>query len=184
MVFLTAAPWPPGFMILEGWMLKLFGGDAPIVLIMLVLACAMLATMMATQRCYLSRFIKPSLAGVAPFLIFLFPMPRFFLFEPLGVVMSETFSVSFFMTATMLAADYGTLRFAVWAGLLFALAAYFRSQYEIFVLGLIGLGAIFALDLAWGPSCGAGQRRPSDVSQGDLRVDCGGECRHVAVASS
>lgn len=144
--------WPPGFMFLEGWMLKLFGGQAPIVLIMLVLACVMLATMMTTQRGYLARFIRPGVAGVLPFLIFLFPMPRYFLFEPLGVVMSETFSVSFFVTATMLAllaVESGKLRIAAWAGLLFALAAYFRSQYEIFVVGLSGLGVVAVLVLAW-----------------------------------
>ncbi|MGV2864423.1 hypothetical protein [Achromobacter sp. AGC39] len=144
--------WPPGFMLLEGWLLKVFGGNAPIIVLAQVCACAMLATMVTVQRRYLSRFVSIAAASLLPFLIFVFPMPRLFLFEPIGIVMSETFSVSFFITAGLLmleAVESGRLRVAAWAGLLYALSAYFRSQYEVFVMVATAVGVLAVVALAW-----------------------------------
>lgn len=139
---LIAQYWPPGFMLLEAAIAKAFGLQAPLVLVLQVFACAVWAATMALQRRLLGRFINPLLAAAIPFVPFLFQTPRTFLVERYGVVLGETFSVAFFLSAVMLmliTVEKRRLREAVYAGICFALAAYFRSQYELILLALTGL---------------------------------------------
>lgn len=144
--------WPPGFMLLEAGIIFLFGVNAPIVLILQVLACGALAMMLSLQRSLLSRFVGGTAALVLPLLLFVFPMPRLFLFEPFGVVLGETFSVSFFISAGLLllfAVEGRRIGLAVLAGLLLALAAYFRSQYESILMAATGLAILLGLWCLW-----------------------------------
>lgn len=131
--------WPPGLVLVEAAILKLFGLGAPLVLMLQVLACAALAGMFLTQRLYLSQFVSLRLAGALPFTLFLLPMPRIFLFEPYGVVLGETFSVAALMSAVFLLARFSGVRVAVAAGILLAASAYFRSQYELILLAATGV---------------------------------------------
>ena len=89
--------WPPGFMLLEGWILKLFGLQAPIVFILQFTSSLVAAAMMLFQRKLLIPLVEPSVASILPFVIFIFPVVREFMIEPIGVVFGETYSVSFFI---------------------------------------------------------------------------------------
>lgn len=129
--------WPPGFMLLEGWILKVFGENAPFIAVLLVLSSLMCAVMLSVFRHVLLAFVPATVATLLPLLPFCFPVTRQFLLEPMGLVLGETFSVSFFVTGVLLlwlAATERKLKTAIFAGLLVALSAYFRSQYEIIVV--------------------------------------------------
>ena len=141
--------WPPGLILLEAGIVGLFGIDAPLVLVLQVLACACLAWMLALQRAVLVPFVGNVVASALPLLLFLFPMPRIFLLHPYGVVLGEAFSVAFFLSAGLLlilGAQSRRLSTAMLAGLCFALAAYFRSQYESILMATTGLAVPV---LAW-----------------------------------
>jgi len=146
------ALWPPGLVFLEAGILGVFGEGAPIVLILQVLGCAALAFMLALQRRLLSGFMNNALASTLPLLLFIFPMPRLFLLEPYGVVLGEVFSVAFFLSGgllVLLAAQGRRTGLAVMAGGCFALAAYFRSQYESILMAMTGLAALVVAWCIW-----------------------------------
>ncbi|WP_321948498.1 hypothetical protein [Paraburkholderia sp. J10-1] len=141
--------WPPGFMLLEGAILKVFGPETPVVLILQILASACLAAMMLLQRMLLKPMIGALPASILPLSILLLPVARQFLLEPLGVVLGETFSVSLFIssvTLVVLALQRRQVRWAIVGGICLALAAYFRSQFELLVLAYTALAIPLA---AW-----------------------------------
>lgn len=136
--------WPPGFMLLEAAILKLFGLDAPFIAILIALCALLGAGMLVLMRKYLLEFVAPALATFLPLLPFCFPVTRLFLLQPIGIVLGECFSIIFFITAVLLALlgfRERSYRKAIAAGLMLALSAYFRSQFEILVMFLT-LGAI------------------------------------------
>lgn len=129
--------WPPGFMLLEGGILKLFGEEAPFIAILMVLSSLSSAMMLSVLRRALIGFVPAAVATLLPLLPFCFPVTRQFLLQPTGLVLGEAFSVAFFITSVLLvwlAAKERNLTRAVVAGLLLALSAYFRSQYELIVV--------------------------------------------------
>ncbi len=129
--------WPPGFMLLEGAILKIFGLDAPMVLILQIVACVPLAAMMLLQRTLLKPMVGGLAASVLPLSILTLPVARHFLLEPFGVILGETYSVSLFISSimlVMLAMEQNRVRHAVAGGICLALAAYFRSQYELLAM--------------------------------------------------
>jgi len=144
--------WPPGFMLLEGLIIKIGGADVPIVLAIQIFACVALAMTMTLQRQVLLSTVGLAASSLLPLTLLLFQMPRVFLVEDYGVVLGETFSVSFFLTAIfllILSLEKGRIRLALWAGVFFASAAYFRSQYEIIVLGMTGSGVLILAFKLW-----------------------------------
>ncbi|ANN69102.1 hypothetical protein [Bordetella bronchialis] len=137
----AATLWPPGFVFLEAGILKLFGWDAPLPFILQILACALLAVTLACQRELFRLYVNERAAAILPFVIFVFPIARAFLLEPLGVVYGETYSVSLFVlacTLVVLAYQNGSTWMAIAAGVALGGAAYFRSQYELIVLAMTG----------------------------------------------
>jgi hypothetical protein len=142
--------WPPGFMVLEGMLMRVLGEDAPLLIPLLVLSALACATWMTLLRQYLLHSgARLGIATAAPLLPFVFPLAWFFLLSPLGLAFGETFSISLYLTGfllVLLALRVGGLWKAALAGLAIAGAAYFRSQFELLVLFItLSGGALFAL---------------------------------------
>ncbi|MNK69098.1 hypothetical protein D3C87_884780 [compost metagenome] len=144
--------WPPGFVLLLGGIFKMLGTEAPFLVVLLGLTIVTGVFMLMTVRRYLSFYVPAFLALLLPLVPFLFPVTRFFLLQPVGLSFGEGFSVLFFITFTFLlliAARTGAVRYAVAGGVFLALAAYFRSQYELIALVLsVGFLGLVVLVLA------------------------------------
>lgn len=128
--------WPPGFMLLEAGILKLFGESAPFIVILIALSAFLGATMLLLMRRYLLELVGPICATFLPLVVFCFPVTRLYMLEPIGAVLGEGFSVAFFIIAMLLillAPRSRPLAYAISAGTLLALAAYFRPQYELLI---------------------------------------------------
>jgi len=129
--------WPPGFVLFEMIIFKVFGLSAPFVLILLGANIFLLL--------YIYFQIKKSLLSPLLFLFalifpFIFPVFRFFIFHPLGVVFGEAVSILLFLLGFFLAYSSQKHKNPIcavcMAGIFIGLSAYFRSQFEIFVTGM------------------------------------------------
>lgn len=139
--------WPPGFAILLGSIFSIFGVEVPFLSILLVLTIMVCTFMLMTVRRYLSLYVPAAWALGLPLLPFVFSVTRFFLLEPIGLAFGEGFSVIFFITSIfmlLLAVAAGSIRRALVSGVFLALAAYFRSQYELLAVCML-LGALALL---------------------------------------
>jgi hypothetical protein len=143
--------WPPGFILMEAAIIKLMGRDAPVILILQVFAAVLLAFLMVL----LSRLLKPwssnAVSLLLPLVIILFPMPRVFLLQPTAITLGESFAIVFYLIAMICAifsVQKNTLRAALYAGFFLALAAYFRSQFEIYLLALSAWGIFVVIWLS------------------------------------
>lgn len=161
--------WPPGFMLLEGWVLRLFGEESAFLLPLLVLSALCCAAWMLLLRKYLMPALPAPFATLAPALPFVFPVAPFFLFSPLGLGFGEAFAISFFIIGfllVLLAARSGSILLAVAAGIALALSAYVRSQFELLVLFLTG-GALVLFAFA---AFRLLLKRPALLQRATLRV--------------
>ncbi|WP_446810832.1 hypothetical protein ACH50O_04445 [Methylomonas sp. 2BW1-5-20] len=123
--------WPPGFVLLEALLLTLFGSNAPMPLLLLVISAGLFAAiMMEMRRILVSSFGQ--WAWLIPLLIFCFAEARVFLISPLGLMFGEWLSIACFFWAVLLLVRT-TLKAAILAGMFFAFAAYARSQFEFFL---------------------------------------------------
>lgn len=140
--------WPPGFMLLEGTLLKLFGNNAPMPLLLLVLSSGLFAAVMMEMRRVLNGAMG-RWSWLVPLIIVSFPAARVFLLSITGLLFGEWLSIGCFFGAVLLLMRR-TLKGAIFAGVLFALSAYTRSQYEFFldVLLFVSIG-LMALSFFW-----------------------------------
>lgn len=137
--------WPPGFVLLQAAIIKAFGADVPIILVLQILASALFAAVMTQLFGFLRDLINLKVAFALPLLILAFPVSRVFLLQPVGISLGETFSIGFFLMATLLSlrsVECAGLRYSVAAGICFALSAYFRSQFEVILLALTVCGIL------------------------------------------
>ncbi|MCP4476434.1 MAG: hypothetical protein GY821_18110 [Gammaproteobacteria bacterium] len=88
--------WPPGFMMLEGSIVKLFGLNTPIILVLQILSAGLLSLFMLLFYRLLKSWIQPTIALLMPLILFIFSMPRFFLLQPNAIVLGESFAIGFF----------------------------------------------------------------------------------------
>jgi hypothetical protein len=146
--------WPPGFMVLEGWVLRLVGETGPFLVPLLVASCLCCAAWMMLLRAYLLRSgARVRTATLLPLVPFAFPLTSFFLLSPIGLAFGETFALSLYLCGCMLAllafraaSGRRAAALAVASGVAIAGAAYFRSQFELLVLFLtLGAGALVAV---------------------------------------
>ena len=129
--------WPPGFMCLQAIILKIFGGNAPLVGIIQILSSFLLAVVSLLFRQCLLVFLKARYATIIPLFFLLSAQFRYFILGQDGVLLGEAFSVSFVLIGLfllLLAAGKNFKVYAFIAGLFFALSAYFRSPFELFFL--------------------------------------------------
>lgn len=131
--------WPPGFMYLEGMILKIFGLDAPFIFILIVLNSFFITGFLLLFRLYLLRFLPKISSSILPLVPFCFPVTRFFLLEPAAIILGEGFAIVFFLSAILFLLfsfrDRGWKN-AIYSGILLAAAAYMRPQFEIIILFL------------------------------------------------
>lgn len=141
--------WPPGFLLVEAGLIKLIGPDTPyFVFVIQLLACAVWAVVLTKLSTLLRTLVTAPLAWALPLLLWIPSMARSFLLEPGRVIYGETFSIAFFFLGVLCALQACTAakprKLAIAAGISIGVAAYFRSQFELFVLGLT-----FWLLVAW-----------------------------------
>lgn len=140
--------WPPGFILLEALIIKLLGVTAPVIFVLQVLAAMLFSLVLLLIFAHLKTCASAPVAFILPLSVFLFPVSRLTLLEPAGVSLGETFAIGFFLLGVLFIArafQFSRLRFAVYGGLCLALAAYFRSQFELILLALTGLGVVLAV---------------------------------------
>lgn len=145
--------WPPGFMIVEAAVLRLFGETSAFLLPLLALSALACAGWMLVLRQLLLPVTSHWFATAAPALPFLFPLTPFFLLSPLGLAFGETFAISFFFIGfllILLACRQRSWRLAVGAGVALALSAYMRSQFELIVQALTVTAVLLAVVAAVG----------------------------------
>jgi len=140
--------WPPGFILLEALILKVLGPEAPVILVLQILAAVLFSIVLTLLRNFLSESVKSKAVFILPLLIFTFPVSRVFLLQPTGISLGESFAIGFFLLCILLAfrsVQRNSLSDAVYAGICLALSAYFRSQFEIIFLALTGWGILLAI---------------------------------------
>lgn len=148
--------WPPGFMLLEGLILKLFGLDANFILILSILSSLLFAIVMMTLRSIIKCSLPEPVATIIPLVPLFFPVVRLFILEPGGVVFGESFAISFFalsLLLLLLGIKRDKFELILASGLSLALSAYFRSQFELFVIFIsasgLGLYAFLTATKKW-----------------------------------
>ncbi len=140
--------WPPGFILLEAFIVTVLGPEAHVILVLQILAAVLFAIVLVLFYELMIKFMARKIAFVLPLLIFAFPLARVFLLQPTGVILGETFAVGFFLISVFLvifSVMRNKIRYAVYAGLCLALSAYFRSQFEIILLAMTGWGVLFII---------------------------------------
>lgn len=140
--------WPPGFILLEALIIKIFGINVPIILVLQILAAVLFSVVMTLLFKFLNDYVNKKIALVLPLLIFVFPVSRVFLLEPIGITLGESFAIGFFLLGVLFAirsVEKSVWRYAVYSGISLALAAYFRSQFEIILLALTGCGVLLLI---------------------------------------
>ena len=142
--------WPPGFMIIEGLILKIFGINSPFILILIVINSGLLALMLAFFESKFRLLTAPLLAMLLPLIPLLFPVVRMFLLQPGGVILGEGLAIILFllsMNFIQLSEDRRSEKYALFAGILVAGSAYIRTQFEaiVLLLTLVAFGLNFIL---------------------------------------
>jgi hypothetical protein len=123
--------WPPGFVLLEAGLLKLFGSNVPMPALLLVLSAGLFAALMIEMR----RLLAASFgqwAWLIPPLMFCFAEARIFILSSVGLLLGEWLAIGSFFLAMLLLLR-ATLKATILAGILFAISAYTRSQFELFL---------------------------------------------------
>lgn len=144
--------WPPGLMLLEGYFARLFGESAPLVLFLQLCASALFALVLTHWFMFLAHRVRPTIAFLLPLGLFMFPVVRLFLLEPMGVTFGENFAVGFLLLHVLLmlrSIENSSLRLAGLSGVALAASAYFRSQFELFVLGMSTFAIVLWLMTFW-----------------------------------
>ena len=140
--------WPPGFILLEALIMKVGGPDAPVILILQILAAGLFAVVLTLFKVTLQTKLPARVAFFIPLSIFLFPVCRLFLLQPTAVALGETFAIGFFalfIFLALLSVVRESAFDAVLAGTFLGLSAYFRSQFELLLLVLTVWGVLLAI---------------------------------------
>lgn len=137
--------WPPGFVLLEALIVTVFGLEAPVILVMQILAVCLFTIALTLLYKLLKKNVNEKIAFFMPILIFAFPVSRVFLLQPVGISLGESFAIGFFMIGLLLTLQSvlrKRLYYSIIAGLCLALSAYFRSQFEIILIALTMCGLL------------------------------------------
>lgn len=140
--------WPPGFILLEALIIKVMGLNAPVILVLQILAAGLFSIVLVQLYTLLKTSVDSRFALVLPLLIFAFPVARVVLLQPTGISLGESFAIGFFLLGILLvfkSVSLSLIRYAVFAGICLALSAYFRSQFEFILLALTGWGVLLVI---------------------------------------
>ena len=131
--------WPPGFILLEALIVKIFGVTAPILLILQLILSILYAIVFLIFFNIFEVSKHKVVSFLFPLILFLFPFTRVFLLQPIGITLGESFSIAFFLIAILLAIKSiksEKILYSIYAGIFIGLSTYFRSQFEILLLGM------------------------------------------------
>jgi hypothetical protein len=144
--------WPPGFMFMEAMIIKALGQEAPIILVLQILAVVLFSIVLVLLYHILNVYSKFKIVAILlPLLIFAFPVSRVLLLQPIGIMLGESFAVGLFFLFILLALrciERFSFRLAIFSGLCLGLSAYFRSQFEIILLVLTLCGILLVIIVA------------------------------------
>ena len=138
--------WPPAFMLLEGYIIKLFGNDVYIIIVLQILASLIFSFVLIMLYSSLSKNINTLIAFFIPLILFTFPVSRVFLLEPTGILLGESFSIGFFLLFFLFMLKSYTCQsigYSIIAGLFLGLSAYFRSQFETILVIITLVGTLY-----------------------------------------
>lgn len=139
--------WPPGFVITESIIIRLLG-ESTLILFWILIVIAILNGMLSLKIVELNIFyLSEKKAIILPFLLFIFPAYRVFVTQSVGLAFGECFSILFFclFIITIISCNEKENYKIILSGILLALSAYYRSQFEVIVIGLTLTGIIFWL---------------------------------------
>lgn len=128
-----APQWAPGMFWVHALLLKAMGISGPVALGMVIISGFAWAIFCALLSTFAYRVTQQKLALAIPSLFFMIPAVSDYLLK-IGLFFSETISFSILGCAFLLSAEAFLRkddRFSILAGLLFALAGYFRASFEI-----------------------------------------------------
>ena len=140
--------WPPGFILLESFIIKLFGPDVPILFILQILLSVLFSIVLTLLYQLISKYLNIYVSFLLPLILFLFPVSRAFLLEPLGVSFGESFSIGFFLLFIILslfALINNSWKNALIAGFFLGLSAYFRSSFGAVLISISIFGILIIL---------------------------------------
>lgn len=144
--------WPPGFVLLEAVIIKIFGFFVPVILVLQILAAALYACALTLLYGIFRENLRDKVAFLLPLIVFMFPVARIFLLQPTGIMFGESFAIGFFFIGVLSSFNSiikKSLLYAGSAGLCLAMSAYFRSQFEIIILILSLYGVLFVAAIRW-----------------------------------
>ncbi len=98
--------WPPGFILLEALIIKVMGINAPVILVLQILAAGLFSIVLVQLYTQLKNSVNSRLAFILPLLIFAFPVSRVLLLQPTGISLGESFAIGFFLLGALLAFKY------------------------------------------------------------------------------
>ncbi len=131
--------WPPGFVILEAMLLKVFGSAAAMPLLLLFCSAALFSALMMEMQ----RFLKSRVgfwSWIFPILIFTFSTARVFILSITGLLFGEWLAIGCFFCAILVLTRL-SVRAIIFSGFLFAASAYARSQFEFFLGAMLVVAA-------------------------------------------
>jgi hypothetical protein len=140
--------WPPGFVLLEALIIKIFGTNVPILLVLQTIASIMFAVVLTFFYIFAKKYMRKEIAFLLPLVVFIFPVSRAFLLEPLGISFGESFAIGSFMLFVVLSIHSTvnhSMKYAFLAGAFLGLTAYFRSNFGAILLMLIVFGILFII---------------------------------------
>lgn len=142
--------WPPGFMILIGYLLKIIGIDGNLTLYLFFISCCLFSYLMILLKQYFHLYVNQFIASIMPIIFLLFPLNIFFMLSMNTVVFGEGMAIIFFLMGILLVLkslhnkNYWT---SCIAGLMLALSTYFRSTYEVYVNFLMVFSILYFIFL-------------------------------------
>lgn len=143
--------WPPGFVIIEAALIRLFGENLPLLFLLQLIISSLFGIVCLMFFNFLKESINIYIAFLIPILIFLLPVPRFFLLGQFGISFGEPFSIAFFLLFILFAIkslnENDTMLYSMLSGISLGLSSYFRSYFETIqlFLSISGFVLIFGI---------------------------------------
>ncbi len=133
--------WPPGFVFFEGALLRIFGIDSAMPLVLLACSAGLFSTVLM-EMCRLFKSATDRWAWLTPLVLFSFPAAQIFLLSVTGLVFGEWLAIGCFFGGVLFVLRK-SVKGLIMAGFLFAISAYARSQYEFFLDAMLAVSVGF-----------------------------------------
>lgn len=130
--------WPPGFVLLQAFIIRIFGLNVPLPFVIQALACLIFSLNLSILSKILDyRGVIFPLNFLAPLLLFVLASTRGFFLGPYGSLFGESVAAALFLLGLLLAclAAYSSQKvlLVIAGSIALGASAYFRSQFEMYV---------------------------------------------------